>query len=84
MPYSSYYQAQVVEKDCWFLAAVMRSFEHLSFDRTYDKETSTFEFFVPEGLEKSFLEVMDYFKNEGIITTLIKQPNRLRDPQAVI
>ncbi len=84
MAYGIYYQAQVVERECWFLAAVMRSFEHLSFDRTYDKVTSTFEFFVPEPLEKPFLEVMDYFKKEGVITTLNKLPNRLRDKEAVI
>lgn len=84
MSYCSYYQAHVVEKDCWFLVAVMRSFEHLAFDRTYDRATSTFEFFVPQECEEIFLEVMAYFKQEGIITTLEKLPNRLLDPEAVI
>ncbi len=62
----------------------MRSFEHLAFDRTVDKETSTFEFFVPRDLESTFLEVMEYFKKEGIILELTSLPNRLKDPSAVI
>ncbi len=84
MSYCSYYQARVVEKDCWFLVAIMRSFEHLAFDRTFDKGTSTFEFFVPQDLEQTFLELMDFFKAEGIVQELCSLPNRLIDPQAVI
>ncbi len=75
--YSSYYQAHVAEKDCWFLVAILRSFEHLAFDRTVDKERSIFEFFVPEGNEASFLELMDYFEGQGIVSDLQKLPNRL-------
>lgn len=82
--YCSYFQAQVVEKECWFLVAVMRSFEHLSFDRTCDKTASIFEFFVPPLLEKPFLEVMDYFMKEGVITSFERLPNRLKDPLAPI
>lgn len=84
MAYCTYYQAQVVEKYCWFLVAVLRSFEHLSFDRTYDRATSTFEFFVPQDGEDTFLQVMDYFKKEGVITTLQQLPNRLKDPDAIV
>jgi len=79
--YCSYYQARIVEQDCWFLVAVLRSFEHLVFDRTFDKETSTFEFFVPQELEKTFLEIMDYFQHEGIVLELSPLPNRLIDPR---
>lgn len=84
MTYGAYYRAHVVEKECWFLVAIMRSFEHLAFDRTYDKETSTFEFFVPVDLESTFLELMDFFKAEGIVQELHQLPNRLQDPAAVI
>jgi hypothetical protein len=84
MVYGSYYQAHVVEKECWFLVAIMRSFEHLAFDRTYNKETSTFEFFVPVDLESTFLELMDFFKAQGIVRDLHHLPNRLQDPAAII
>ncbi len=82
--YGLYYQARVVEKECWFLVALLRSFEHLAFDRTYDRETSTFEFFVPEANEKSFRELMDYFLQNGVIETFTQMPNRLIDPDAVV
>lgn len=72
-----YYQAQVSEKDCWYLVAILRSFEHLAFDRTLDKETSTFEFSVPENNEAIFLELMEYFAKHGIIRNLERLPNRL-------
>lgn len=81
MTYSLYYRAHIVEKDCWFLVAVLRSFEHLAFDRTYSKEESIFEFFVPADGEERFLEVMNYFKNERILTSFERLPNRLHDPQ---
>jgi len=84
MMYCLYYQARVEEKDCWFLVAVMRSFEHLAFDRTYDRETSTFEFFVPQELESTFLKVLEFFIKEGVITELTHLPNRLLDPKALI
>ena len=43
--YSLYFQAQVNKKETWFLAATLRSFEHLAFDRTVDKQAGIFEFF---------------------------------------
>jgi hypothetical protein len=82
MVYSSYYQAQVQEKETWFLVATLRSFEHLMFDRTLDKTTSTFEFFVPQDREATFLAVMQYYSDKGIIKNLVKLPNRLMDPHA--
>lgn len=78
--YCLYYQAQVQEKYCWFFVAILRSFEHLAFDRTLDKTSSTFEFFVPQENESYFLSVMEYFKNQEIISNLNKLPNRLIDP----
>jgi len=73
----AYYQARVKESEVWFLVAVMRSFEHLAFDRTLDKEQSVFEFFVPRDNERSFLEVMEYFRQKGVIEGLVKAENRL-------
>ncbi len=82
--FSAYYQAQVVVEQCWFLVAVMRSFEHLAFDRTHDKTLSIFEFFVPKDFEKPFLEIMAYFKKTGVITSLESLPNRLLDPKEFV
>lgn len=52
--YCSYYQAHIKRPYCWFLVAVLRSFEHVAFDRTIDKNNSIFEFFVPHDTEKYF------------------------------
>lgn len=67
---SIYYKAFVEKKRCWFFTAVMRSFEHLMFDRTCDAATNLFEFFVPRSNEKIFLELMDFFSKEGIVHDL--------------
>lgn len=73
----SYYQAQVDPAHGWFFVGVLRSFEHMAFDRTLDVKSSLFEFFVPQDTEKHFLDLMDYFKRERIISNLNKLPNRL-------
>jgi hypothetical protein len=73
----SYYQAHIVRSKVWFVAAVLRSFEHLVFERTIDKENSIIEFFVPQDVEKYFLEVMHYFEQQAIVVGLQKLTNRL-------
>ncbi len=78
--YCSYYQAYVLRSECWFVVAVLKSFEHMSFDRTLDTETSLFEFYVPPTTERYFLELMEYFIDNGFVTDLRKLPNRLSDP----
>ena len=75
--YCLYYQAQVERRRCWFLVAILRSFEHMCFDRTVDKQNSIFEFFVPADMQSTFLSVMRYFENEGIVSNLTEKPNRL-------
>jgi len=77
MNYCLYYQAYVVPSQCWFLAATLRSHEHLAFDRTLDVEKSIFEFFVPSVNEPYFLELMQYYQEKGIVKNLQKLPNRL-------
>lgn len=67
---SVYYKAIVEKKRCWYFTAIVRSFEHLMFDRTCDVPTNTFEFFVPKNNEKIFLELMDFFTKEGIVQNL--------------
>lgn len=84
MKFGSYYQAHVVPEHAWFFTGVLRSFEHVAFDRTLDKAQSLFEFFVPQDTEKHFLDLMNYFQKEEIISGLIKKENRLKDPKEVI
>jgi hypothetical protein len=74
-----YYHAQVAKEKVWFFVGALRSFEHLVFDRTFDKERSIFEFLVPEDLNKYFLDLMEYFINEDIVYNLHKLPNRFVD-----
>lgn len=81
MLYCSYYTAHIKKEACGTLVSILRSFEHLVFDRTLDKATSHFEFFVAPELDATFLELMDYFQREGIVLDLEKKPNRLMDPQ---
>jgi hypothetical protein len=77
--YCFYYHANVERELCWFVTAALRSYEHISFDRTLDPATSLFEFFVPEQCEKYFLEIMAYFQEQGLVRNLIKLQNRLQD-----
>jgi hypothetical protein len=85
MSYCSYYQAQVERSLCWFLAATLRSFEHLSFDRSLDGGvTSTFEFFVPQEMEGQFERIMEYYLHKGIVKNIQKLPNRLLDPKELV
>lgn len=84
MSYCQYYQAHVDRSECWFFVGVMRSFEHMNFDRTLDLQNSIFEFFVPETMEDQFLRIMDYFKRHNIVSDLKKLPNRLLDPTELV
>jgi len=79
----AYYQAQVDRTLSWFVVAVLKSYEHMSFDRTIDVESSTFEFFVPESTEQYFISLMDYFATQGLVKNLQKLPNRLCDSELV-
>lgn len=73
----AYYQATVLKEKHWLLTSLIRSFEHLAFDRTCDTEQGIFEFFVPQDLEHHFLEIMEAFRQQGLIWDLKKLPNRL-------
>jgi len=77
MELGHYYQAYVDPAHGWFFVGVLRSLEHVAFDRTLTVETSLFEFFVPLETEQYFLDVMHYFEREHIISDLKKFPNRL-------
>jgi len=74
----SYYQAHVKREKVWFFVAIMRSQEHVCFDRTFDVKESIFEFFVPVAQEKMFLRILAFFEQEGIVSQLIKLDNRVQ------
>ncbi|MCK5632388.1 hypothetical protein KAH94_01445 [bacterium] len=75
-----YYQAHLEKKDCWFFVAILRSFEHLAFDRTLDKKTSLFEIFVIPSEKLFFEKLMKRFQEIGIVLDFQELPNRLLDP----
>lgn len=80
MHYCSYYTALVDKLLCWYVVAILKSYEHLAFDRTLDTATNLFEFYVPADREQEFLRLMDYFKNQHLVSDLTKKENRLMDP----
>jgi len=84
MTLCQYYQAHIKREECWFFVAIMRSMEHMSFDRTLDITTSLFEFFVPIAMEDQFLSLMNHFEKTGIVSNLKKTSNRLSDPSEKI
>lgn len=77
--FCQYYKAQVTKSEGTFFVAIFRSFDHIAFDRTLDKQNQIFEFFVPPLMEKQFLHVMDFFEHKGVIKNLEQLPNRLLD-----
>lgn len=79
MIYSSYYQAYVDKNFCWYVVAILKSFDHLAFDRTLDTPTNLFEFYVAPGREQEFENLMHYFEKNYLIRDLKKLPNRLMD-----
>lgn len=83
MLYCSYYQARVVRKQTWLLVALLRSHEHLAFDRTLNKENAVFEFFVPSDREEFFIKIMRYLQHENIIYEFNELPNRFSQTDAL-
>lgn len=75
----SYYQAIVERSACWYVVAILKSFEHTAFDRTLHVKESRFEFFVPADMEPSFCAIMAYFQEQQLVFDLKKLPNRLTD-----
>ena len=77
--YCAYYQANIKKEQCWYFVAILKSCTHVAFDRTIDKHTSLFEFFVPTDMETRFVDFMNDFEKQGIVKNLNKLPNRLAD-----
>lgn len=74
---SRYFQATVHRELSWYVVAILKSFEHLCFDRTYDAESSRFEFFVAPDMAHEFITLMEYFKDEHLIAEFQELPNRI-------
>ena len=77
MAYCLYFQAIVKKEKVWLLTSILRSCEHLAFDRTLDANKSMFEFFVTEDSQEDFLRLMHYFEKQDLVTMLQQLPNRL-------
>lgn len=77
MYYCAYYQARVARATTWFFTSVLRSYEHLAFDRTLEKTDGIFEFFVPQGMEPYFVEFMEDMHKMGMVSDIKKLDNRL-------
>ncbi len=80
MNYCTYFTASVDKTFCWYVVAILKSYEHLAFDRTLDTATNLFEFYVPADREKEFINLMSYFEKQHLVTGLAKLPNRLMIP----
>lgn len=78
--YCPYYVANVDRHMSYYFVAIMKSFDNMVFDRTIDVETSLFEFFVAPAFEEQFLDLMAYFKEQGLVANLEKRENRLQNP----
>lgn len=77
MAYCNYYQAQVDRAKTLYVVAILRSLDHMVFDRTLNVEESIFEFFVPQDKKEQFLEIMRYFQDQKLVSNLKELPNRL-------
>jgi hypothetical protein len=77
MKYCLYYQATLQKELCWLVTSTLRYSEYLAFDRCYDKEQSVFEFFVMPDADHVFLDIMQTFESQGIVSNIKALPNRL-------
>ena len=75
--YCLYYQAKITREKCWFFTAILRSHEHLAFDRTIDTKNSIFEFFVPELNQQEFEDLMQHLSCIGLVSNLQCLSNRI-------
>lgn len=77
MSHCCYFQATVVKKETWFFVATLRSFEHVCFDRTCEKQSGRFEFFVPWAYRERFMQLMRWYEAQGIVSDVQESENRL-------
>ncbi len=75
--FCNYYQVYLVRPSVVEIIGILKSFDHIAFDRTLDPASSLFEFFVPKDQTNIFLELMSYFEKKGMVHGLRQLPNRL-------
>ncbi|OGB97571.1 hypothetical protein A3F06_03505 [candidate division TM6 bacterium RIFCSPHIGHO2_12_FULL_36_22] len=78
MTYSLYYQAEIPKQFGWYITAILRSHDHLAFDRTIDVQKNIFEFFISPDKEEEFLYFMQLMEQKGAALNVKKLPNRLK------
>lgn len=76
--YSKYYQSLVRKDKTWFLTGCLKSEDNLVFFRTIDKTDGRLEYFVTTEQESKFLNLMNYFIKNEIVSELKELPNRLK------
>ena len=70
---SQYYQVSFPHPEkIWFVVSILKSYDHLAFDRALDDDSKTFEFFVPADQEDEFLVIMKDLEQRGLIFAPIK------------
>jgi len=72
-----YYQAKIDKVNTWFFTGILKSYDYVTFERTLDKENQIFEFFVPEDMNKDFLDFMNIMISKNIASNLCELKNRL-------
>lgn len=77
--YCAYYQAHIAKQQTLNCVSILKSFDHLCFDRCLDTPSNLFEFFVPPSQEPLFCRLMTYFENQGTVKDLKKLPNRIEE-----
>ena len=77
--YCLYYQAHIPKHHVLLLVSILKSFDHLCFDRSVDMKQNLFEFFVPKSNQEMFGALMQYFQQKGMVTDLREVSNRLMD-----
>ena len=70
-----YYHARIERAKIWFVVGSLRNEDHVCFERALDKKMNTFEFFVPEGQQVRFLQLMNYFTTHGFVFGLEQRDN---------
>ncbi|MFA6534994.1 MAG: hypothetical protein WCS92_01930 [Candidatus Babeliales bacterium] len=77
--YCQYYQATVNTPCTHFITGILRSHEHLVFERALDgRNSSIIEFFVPQDSEAMFVDIMHHFVELGYVFSFGKKENRLK------
>lgn len=84
MAFCTYFQARIQKEQTWLFVALLRSNEHISFDRTINLDEGRFEFFVPTDNVGRFLALMEQFTSLGLVSEVVCLPNRLAEPGAVL